>query len=121
MKCLRCQFGNREGANFYLKCGEKLEAKYPQCDKVLPTAAKCSDGCGKKLSHPTELLSKDLSFDEKWEQIQRYLPKGLTQKILSQRDRIENERKQVTVMFCGMEGFTVLSDRLGPEEAYSNV
>ena len=33
-------------------------------------------------------------------------PEGLTEKILSQRDRIEGERKQVTVIFCDMEGFT---------------
>jgi class 3 adenylate cyclase len=42
----------------------------------------------------------------------------LTQKILSQRDRIEGERKQVTVMFCDMEGFTPLAERLGPEGIY---
>ncbi|UCF85588.1 MAG: AAA family ATPase, partial [Desulfobacteraceae bacterium] len=35
------------------------------------------------------------------------------------RDRIEGERKQVTVMFADMEGFTQLSEKLGPEEAYS--
>jgi len=51
--------------------------------------------------------------------IQQYLPKGLTEKILAQRGKIEGERKQVTVMFCDMEGFTPLSERLGPEEAYS--
>ncbi len=67
---------------------------------------------------PTESTPKDLSFDEKLEKIQRYLPKGLTEKILSQRDKIEGERKQVTVMFCDMEGFTPLSENLGPEEAY---
>jgi class 3 adenylate cyclase/tetratricopeptide (TPR) repeat protein len=65
-----------------------------------------------------EPVPKELSFDEKLDKIQRYLPKGLTKKILSQRDRIEGERKQVTVMFCDMEGFTSLSESLGPEEAY---
>jgi class 3 adenylate cyclase/tetratricopeptide (TPR) repeat protein len=62
---------------------------------------------------------KDLTFDEKLTKIQKYLPKGLTEKILSQKDRIEGERKQVTVMFADMEGFTALSERLGPEEAYT--
>jgi class 3 adenylate cyclase/predicted ATPase len=65
-----------------------------------------------------EKAPKELSFDEKIDKIQRYLPKGLTEKILSQRDKIEGERKQVTVMFCDMVGFTPLSERLGPEEAY---
>ena len=62
--------------------------------------------------------SKDLSFEEKLDQIQRYLPKGLSKKILAQRNKIEGERKQVTVMFCNMEGFTHLSERLGPEAVY---
>jgi len=75
--------------------------------------------CGHDLTRPSEPSPKDLSFDEKLAKIQRYLPKDLTEKILSQRDKIEGERKQVTVMFCDMEGFTQLSERLGPEEAYS--
>jgi class 3 adenylate cyclase len=71
------------------------------------------------LSLPSEPSPKDLSLDEKLAKIQRYLPKGLTEKILAQRGRIEGERKQVTVLFCDMEGFTALSESLGPEEAYS--
>jgi class 3 adenylate cyclase/tetratricopeptide (TPR) repeat protein len=71
------------------------------------------------LTAPSEPQREDLSFDEKIDKIQRYLPKGLTEKILSQRDKIEGERKQVTVMFCDMEGFTPLVEGLGPEEAYS--
>jgi class 3 adenylate cyclase len=71
------------------------------------------------LSAPAEPPPKDLSFDEKLEKIQRYLPKGLTEKILTQRGKIEGERKQVTVIFCDMEGYTAFSERLGPDEAYS--
>ena len=53
------------------------------------------------------------------EQIKKYLPEGLTDKILSQRNKIEGERKQVTVMFCDMAGFTSLVEKLGPEKGYS--
>jgi len=70
------------------------------------------------LQKPSEELPKALSFDEKLAKIQRYLPKGLTEKILSQKDRIEGERKQVTVLFCDMVGFTALSERIGPDDAY---
>ena len=62
---------------------------------------------------------KELSFDEKIDKIQRFLPKGITEKILSQRGTIEGERKQVTVMFCDLEGFTSLVENLGPEKAYN--
>jgi class 3 adenylate cyclase len=84
----------------------------------LPDDNFCGE-CGHDLSLPSEPSPKDLSLDEKLAKIQRYLPKGLTEKILAQRDRIEGERKQVTVMFCDMEGFTPLSEKLGPEQAYS--
>jgi class 3 adenylate cyclase len=118
MKCPKCQFDNREGAKFCLECGEKLEIKCPHCGKKIPLSAKFCDECGQHLTLPAEPFPKELSFDEKIDKIQRYLPKGLTEKILSQRDKIEGERKQVTVMFCDMEGFTALVERLGPEEAY---
>ena len=119
MQCPKCQFDNREGAKFCLKCGEKLEFKCPACGRQLPREAMFCDECGNKLTFPSEPSPKELSFDEKIEKIQKYLPKGLTEKILSQRDRIEGERKQVTVMFSDMEGFTPLSEMLGIEEAYA--
>jgi len=77
------------------------------------------DECGHNLGLRSEPSARELSLDEKLAKIQRYLPKGVTEKILAQRDKIEGERKQVTVMFCDMEGFTALSERHGPEEAYS--
>jgi class 3 adenylate cyclase len=86
---------------------------------ALPIDAKFCNECGHNLILPSEPPPKDLSLDEKIAKIQKYLPKGLTEKILSQKDRIEGERKQVTVMFCDMEGFTPLSEMLGIEDAYA--
>jgi hypothetical protein len=48
----------------------------------------CS-GCGLDLGISTKAFPKDLSSDEKLDKIQRYLPQGLTEKILAQKDRIE--------------------------------
>ncbi len=94
MKCPDCRFENLEGANF------------------------CSH-CGTALSAPSSGGLSAQSFDDKFAKIQRYLPQGLTKKILSQRDRIEGERRYVTVMFCDMEGFTPRVERLGAEAAYA--
>ena len=94
MECPKCCFENPDGHKF---CGE----------------------CGYNLTPSSFLSSQELSIDEKIDKIQRYLPEGLTEKILSQRGKIEGERKQVTVMFCDMEGFTPMVEKLGSEKAYS--
>ena len=121
MLCPKCQFENVDGAKFCNECGCKLEISCPGCSKINPPGSKFCNECGHNLTTPQESVVKELSFEEKIDKIQRYLPKGLTEKILARRDKIEGERKQVTVMFCDMEGFTSLSERLGPEEAYDIV
>ena len=119
MKCQKCQFENREGIKFCEECGAKMELKCPKCGAEVPLGRKFCGECGHDLTLPSKPVPKELSFDEKLAKIQRYLPKDLTQKILAQRDKIEGERKQVTVMFCDMEGYTNLTDKLGSEETYS--
>ncbi len=121
MKCPKCHSENREGVKFCEECGAKMEIQCPSCGELIPMGKKFCGECGQNLTTPSEPVVRELSFDEKIDKIQRYLPEGLTEKILSQRDRIEGERKQVTVMFCDMAGFTSLSERLGPEEAYDIV
>ncbi|MBW2204795.1 MAG: zinc ribbon domain-containing protein, partial [Deltaproteobacteria bacterium] len=119
MKCPKCQADNPDTRKFCRECGAKLLVICEHCgSENLPGDKFCGE-CGQNLTLPSEPPPKDLSFDEKLDKIQRYLPKGLTEKILAQRGKIEGERKQVTVMFCDMEGFTPLVEKLGPEEAYS--
>ena len=119
MQCPECQFENESNARFCNNCGHKLELACPECGELNQPGSKFCKGCGYNLTTPSEPTPKDPSIDEKIRKIQKYLPKGLTDKILAQRDRIEGERKQVTVMFCDMEGFTPLVEKIGPEDAYT--
>jgi len=121
MKCPQCGFENKPGKKFCTECGERFPSRCPACNAEAEDGEKFCGECGHNLIVPSEVSSKDLSFDEKIAKIQRYLPEGLTEKILSQRDRIEGERKQVTVMFCDLEGFTALTERLGPDKSYTIV
>ena len=120
MKCPNCQSENPESAKFCNECGSKLEIACPSCGKINPLSSKFCNECGHKITIISAVqTSKKLVFDEKLAKIQRYLPEDLTQKILAQKDKIEGERKQVTVMFCDMEGFALLTEKLGSEEIYS--
>src|SRR5882724_7393577 len=44
-----------------------------------------------------------------------YPPKHLAEKILTSRSALEGERKQVTVLFADVAGFTTLAEQLDPE------
>ena len=52
--------------------------KCPECEAKIPLGRKCYGQCGHKLSQISEAPPKDLSFDEKIEKIQEYLPGGRT-------------------------------------------
>jgi class 3 adenylate cyclase len=45
-------------------------------------------------------------------------PKHLAEKILTSKSSLAGERKQVTVLFVDVSGFTSLSERLDPEEVH---
>ena len=118
MRCPECTTENPDNKRFCRRCGASLLTACPRCDaEILPGDKFCGD-CGHDLSLAAQTSRNELSIDEKLAKLKRYLPEGLTDKVLGQKDKIEGERKQVTVMFCDMEGFTRLTERLGPEEAY---
>ncbi len=47
------------------------------------------------------------------------LPKSLADKILASRPSMEGERKQVTVLFADVTGFTSMAEKLDPEDTHN--
>ena len=119
MKCSKCQTENREGAKFCRECGSKIVHTCPQCGKIVLPASKYCDECGHDLSILQESAQFRHPFEDKLDQIQAHFLKDVTESVLAQREEIEGELKQVTVMFCDLEDFTPLSEMLGPEHIYS--
>jgi class 3 adenylate cyclase/tetratricopeptide (TPR) repeat protein len=117
MICPKCQFNNPAGAKFCNECGGRLELICPSCTKVNPPESKFCNECGHPLSAPATAPQVPPPIDPVVK-LKRYLPRGLAEKILAQRDRIEGERRQVTVLFSDLVGYTPLTEKLGPEEAY---
>ncbi|MBI4765825.1 MAG: AAA family ATPase [Deltaproteobacteria bacterium] len=119
MQCPKCQAESREGAKFCEECGAKMEFLCPACGSSITPGKKFCGECGQPSSIPSKPAPKDLTFDEKLAKIQKYLPGNITEKILSQRNRIEGERKQVSVLFTDMAGYTTMSEKLDAEEVYA--
>jgi hypothetical protein len=119
MQCPKCHGENRDARKFCAECGAKLVLICLKCSSDnLPTEKFCGD-CGHPLSDTSKPTPKDLTFDEKLAKIQKYLPGNITEKILSQRNRIEGERRQVSVLFTDMAGYTSMSEKLDAEEVYA--
>jgi len=120
MKCPSCNYQNRENAKFCKECGVKLELVCPNCSNNLDLEAKFCDECGYNLKladkaneKPSQLEKVTEEFEEK---ALRYIPKNLAEKILNNKAALEGERKQITVLFTDVSGFTALSEKLDPEE-----
>jgi class 3 adenylate cyclase len=50
-----------------------------------------------------------------------YTPQHLAEKILASRSALEGERKQVTVLFADVAGFTTLAEQLDPEVVHDMI
>jgi len=116
MRCPGCGFENLENAKFCVECGTKLEVLCQNCGtENTPTNKFCFE-CGQKLSESVEPDEDKLT---KLVEPQSYIPKQLAEKILGNRANLEGERKQITVLFADLSGFTAISEKLDPEEVRS--
>jgi len=93
MKCSNCQSDNPEGVNFCGGCGSPLKTRLcPACDHENPPSFKFCGNCGVSLGadepdHPSAESSDS-----------------------------EQERRQITVLFCDMVDSTRLSRLMDPED-----
>ncbi|OGG43891.1 MAG: hypothetical protein A3F84_04610 [Candidatus Handelsmanbacteria bacterium RIFCSPLOWO2_12_FULL_64_10] len=114
MQCPKCQHENSETAKFCQECGQRLSVRCPSCGFEAGMSAKFCPECGQRLGDSG--LSSEVG--DRFVSPQSYTPKHLTEKILTSRSALEGERKQVTVLFVDVSGFTSLSERLDPEEVH---
>jgi len=90
MKCLKCQFDNKEEAKFCKKCGTKLELACPSCGHAYEEDSLFCEQCGQRLGEAVAAEREVLEA--------------------------EGERKHVTVLFSDLSGYTPMSEKLDPEE-----
>ena len=109
MKCPKCQFENPDGSKFCGGCGEQFDLTCPECGANNPVENKFCNECGFDLKpvqevsdQITETISPPVSHPEETISIDTSSTTG--------------ERKHVTVLFSDLTGYTVLSEKLDPEE-----
>jgi len=109
MKCPRCQAHNQGEARFCEQCGSHLLEICPSCGSEVAADKRFCGTCGAPSTAPASYQSASPTT---------YTPKHLAEKILTTKSTLEGERKQVTVLFVDVSGFTALSARLDPEEIH---
>jgi class 3 adenylate cyclase len=112
MQCPRCQHETPRDAEFCQECRAELVLTCTACGSGNATSHKFCKNCGARLtaapgiSVPGRILSSE-----------SYVPTYLAQKILSLKATLQDERKQVTVLFADIKSsLELLADR-DPEEA----
>ena len=108
MKCFECQFENRDGAKFCGECGASFEFSCPECGHTTAIQAKFCDECGHDVRRGTAATHPPHPAAE--------TPHRSPEKTFLTPPSREGERKQVTVLFSDLSGYTVLSEKLDPEE-----
>ena len=123
MECSQCHHNNRSEAKFCEACGTPLARRCPYCQHEVQPGARFCDQCGQALtaSAPPEhgVPLKEAVIDRFHTQLPGYTPRHLSDKILASRSVMEGERKQVTVLFVDVAGFTTISEQLDPEVVHT--
>jgi len=123
MRCWSCQFDNPPAMKFCGQCGIQLAQLCPRCGAENQPTFKFCGQCGTALTAP-QLSGADTAGAPEQPahspatQRQGYTPPHLAEKILRSRSALEGERRQVTILFADMAGFTTLAEPLDPEEVH---
>ncbi len=110
MICASCGSSSRPGITFCEECGARLDAACPACGAAVGPGKKFCGACGARLTEAAPARFAAPSG---------YTPPHLAERILKDRSALQGERKQVTVLFVDVSGFTSISEGLDPEEVHA--
>ena len=99
MECPSCQHENREEARFCEQCATELQRHCQECGHSVSATAKFCEACSHDLSQPVA-PSESAPTSEPPPPFP--IPEG--------------ERRQATVLFSDLSGYTAMNEKLDPEE-----
>ena len=121
MQCAGCRVDNPPQNRFCDQCGAALDTICPSCGAPVRVEARFCGVCGKRLAaEPAASPAPTPAAPSLASRIPMaaYTPKHLADKILRSRSALEGERRQVTVLFADIAGFTSLAEKLDPEDVH---
>src|SRR6185503_14430355 len=127
MLCGACRTDNPSQNRFCDQCGAPLEAVCPSCGAQVRSEARFCGSCGKRLGEaaaaerrvgPEAEPAPPARSPAYRSPVAVYTPRHLADKILNSRSALEGERRQVTVLFADIAGFTTIAERLDPEDVH---
>ena len=106
MKCPRCNHQNPAGVKFCSECGQKMGTLCPGCHTVNLADSNFCHQCGQFLPKTNGFFTAETSVRPRLPDVEKAPPPPGTM----------GERKYVTVLFSDLSGYTILAQRLDPEE-----
>src|SRR5688500_17273421 len=110
LTCSACGTDNPDRARFCMSCGAALERACPSCGAEVPPGARFCVECGTALEAPAEPAAPTPGR----------APSPAEGAVLGPEAPPE-ERRQVTVLFADLSGYTAFAERMDPEAVKSLV
>ncbi len=110
--CPHCNSPNPIGADVCVQCATPLIRRCPHCRFENPGNFRFCGNCG------TRLVSSATAQDPR-ASLTSHIPELLARKISEIGKQIEGERRNVTVLFADISGFTAIAEKLDPEHVYN--
>ena len=108
MNCLACGALNASESQHCVSCGAALVERCASCGTTISAGDNFCGSCGAPRG-PGPLTAIGTSAP-------LHLPSHLAKRIISSRNALEGERKQITVLFADVKGSTSLIEDLDPEQ-----
>ncbi|HEY5719839.1 MAG TPA: adenylate/guanylate cyclase domain-containing protein, partial [Gammaproteobacteria bacterium] len=116
MNCRACSAPNRDLAHFCTRCGAPLVRACPRCAAAAEAEDRYCAGCGAHLPAGDELPALPLPAARQTQPRRPSKPVQADAIAPQAPARLEAERKNVTVLFADISGFTSMSEKLDPED-----
>jgi class 3 adenylate cyclase/tetratricopeptide (TPR) repeat protein len=127
MRCSSCQFESPASMRFCVQCGAALPQRCPSCGSEVAATFRFCGLCGASLPVPPAAATARATSPPSAgaaavsPRVASYTPKHLADKVLKARSAIEGERRQVSVLFADIAGFTSIAEGRDPEEVHQIV